>query len=166
MKVSLDWLRDYVEIEQSGEEIAEILSDLGFPTEGIEYPGDDTVIDIEVSSNRGDCLGHIGVARELSAFFGRQLKVPEVKPPRSQEKAEDFAKVSIVEPALCGRYTARIIRGVKVGPGPEWMKRRLEAVGVRSVNNIVDATNYAMMETGQPPHAFDYDKLSGGKIIV
>jgi len=166
MKISLDWLSEYVDIDKSPDEIAQILSDLGLPAEGVEKVAGDTVIDIEVSSNRGDCLSHIGVARELAAATGKKLKLPKVKLPESNEQVSKFVEVSIEAPKLCGRYTARVITGVKVGPSPEWMKKRLEAVGVRSVNNIVDATNYAMMETGQPPHAFDYEKLDGGKIVV
>ena len=86
--------------------------------------------------------------------------------PESTKQAAEFASVEVHEPDLCARYTARIIEGVKVGPSPDWLRKRLEAMGMRSVNNVVDATNYAMFETGQPPHAFDYDKLAGKKIIV
>jgi len=166
MKISLNWLSDYIEIERSVEEIAEILSDLGFPCEGIEYPDGDAVIDAEITSNRGDCLSHIGVARELAAVTGKGLKLPAVKLNELDKEVAEYAGVEITEPALCGRYTARVIEGVKIGPSPDWMKKRLEAVGLRSVNNVVDATNYAMMETGQPPHAFDYAKIAAGKIIV
>ena len=166
MKISLNWLSDYVAIEHSTEQIAEILSDLGFPCEGIEKLEGDTVIDLEITSNRGDCLGHIGVARELAAATGKDLKIPDVKMDESEKDVTQLASVEIAEPDLCWRYTARVIEGVKVGPSPDWMKKRLEAVGMRSVNNVVDATNYAMMETGQPPHAFDYGKIADGKIIV
>ncbi len=166
MKISLNWLNDYVQIDGSGDRIAQILSDLGFPTEGIEYIDGDTVIDIEVTSNRGDCLSHIGVAREVSAALGRPLQLPRVDLPESDRQAGDYVQVRIDDPELCNRYTARIITGVKVGPSPDWLKKRLEAVGLRSVNNVVDASNYAMMESGQPPHAFDYDKLSVGAIVV
>jgi len=166
MKISLDWLSDYVEIESSPEQIGDILSDLGFPCEGIERLDGDTVIDIEVTSNRGDCLGYIGVARELAAATGKELKMPLVQLDESEKNAAEFVGVEIAEPDLCCRYTARIIEAVKVGPSPEWMRKRLEAVGMRSVNNVVDATNYAMLETGQPPHAFDYAKIEQGKIIV
>ena len=141
MKISLDWLSEYVEIDRPADEIAQILSDLGFPTEGIEYPDEDTVIDLEITSNRGDCLSHIGIARELAAATGKELKLPEIKMPASKKDVSELADVEIAENDLCGRYTARVISGVKVGPSPEWMKKRLEAVGVRSVNNVVDATN-------------------------
>jgi phenylalanyl-tRNA synthetase beta chain len=166
MKILVSWLNDYIETSLTAEQIAETLSDLGLPCEGIEYLGDDAVIDIEVTSNRGDCLGYIGVARDLSAATGKQLKLPAIELEELEKDALEFASVEILEPDLCGRYTARIIEGVKVGPSPNWLKNRLEAIGLRSVNNVVDATNYAMMETGQPPHAFDYDKLAQGKIIV
>ena len=166
MKISLNWLNDYIEAGHSAEQIADILSDLGFPCEGIEHLDDYCVIDIEVSSNRGDCLSHIGIARELAAVMGIELKVPGVELDESKIDVSSLAAVEIAEPDLCGRYTARIIEGVKVGPSPDWLTKRLEAVGMRSVNNVVDATNYAMLETGQPPHAFDYEKIAQGKIIV
>jgi phenylalanyl-tRNA synthetase beta chain len=166
MKISLDWLREYITIDRSAEQIAEILSDLGLPCEGIEYRGDDAVIDVEVTSNRGDCLGYIGIARELSVATGAELKMPVVRLDESDKNVGELVSVRIDEPDLCGRYTARIIEGVKVGPSPAWLIRRLEAVGLRSVNNVVDATNYAMMETGQPPHAFDCARIAQGKIIV
>jgi len=166
MKILLSWLCDYIETGLGAVEIADILSDLGLPYEGIETIGGDAVIDVEVTSNRGDCLSYIGIARELAAATGKELKIPAAKPKESQKNVTEFGNVEIAEPSLCSRYTARIIESVKVGPSPAWLKKRLEAVGMRSVNNVVDATNYAMLETGQPPHAFDYDKIAEGKIIV
>ncbi len=166
MKISLNWLSDYIETGLSAEQIAEILSDLGLPCEGIEYLSGDAVIDVEVTSNRGDCLSLLGIARELAAATGKELKLPAVKLDESDKDVTEFAGVEIIEPDLCGRYTARIIEGVKVGPSPDWLRKRLEAVGLRSVNNVVDAANYAMMETGQPSHAFDYARIAEGKIIV
>ncbi|MBN1361623.1 MAG: phenylalanine--tRNA ligase subunit beta [Sedimentisphaerales bacterium] len=166
MKISLNWLKDYIDTGLGGEQIAGILSDLGFPCEGIERLADDVVLDVEVTSNRGDCLSHIGVARELAAATGKELCLPQIELDEMEKGASEFTQVEIREPDLCGRYTARIIEGVKVGPAPDWMARRLEAVGMRSVNNVVDATNYAMLETGQPPHAFDYATLTEGRIIV
>ena len=166
MKVSINWLRDYVDIDLAAEQVAEILMNLGLPCEGIEHLADDAVIDVEVTSNRGDCLSHIGIARELAAATSKELRLPEVRLEETDRPASDFVSVEIREPDACGRYTARIIEGVKIGPSPEWVRKRLEAVGMRSVNNVVDATNYAMMETGQPPHAFDYATIEGKKIIV
>ena len=166
MKISLNWLKDYIEVENSAEQVAEILSDVGFPCEGIEHLEDDAVIDVEVTSNRGDCLGYIGIARELAAATGKELKMPAIEMDELTKDVTEFCSVEIHEPELCGRYTARIIEGVKVAPSPDWLRKRLEAVGLRSVNNVVDATNYVMLETGQPPHAFDYAKIKHGKIIV
>lgn len=166
MKISLNWLSDYIETGLGAEQIAEILSDLGFPCEGIEHLDDDVVIDVEVTSNRGDCLGYIGIARELAAATGKKLKISDIELDELDKDAAEFVSVEIVAPDLCGRYTARIIDGIKVAPSPDWLRKRLEAIGVRSVNNVVDATNYAMMETAQPPHAFDYAKIIDGKIVV
>ena len=132
MKVLLSWLKDYVETELSVEEIAEILSNLGFPNEGIEYLEADAVIDLEVTSNRGDCLGYIGVARELAVAMGKQLKMPQIQLKELEKDVNDFVCVEIAEPDLCGRYTARVIDGIKVGLTPGWMKKRLEAIGVLS----------------------------------
>ncbi len=166
MKISLNWLNEYVDVDRSAEQVAEILSNLGLPNEGISVVDGDPVIDLEVTSNRGDCLSHIGVARELAAATGKKLRIPKVNLPFSDRDISEFVDVRIEHKEGCGRYTARAITGVKVGPSPDWMRKRLEAVGLRSVNNVVDATNYAMMEIGQPPHAFDYDKLNGKKIFI
>ena len=166
MKISIEWLSQYVEINESAEDVADILSELGFPLEGVEEVDGDKVIDIEVTSNRGDCLSYIGVAREIAAVTGRELKMPEVKLAESDLNADELVDVSVLDDENCARYTARVISDVKIGQSPEWMVKRLESVGIRSVNNVVDATNYAMLETGQPPHAFDFDKLAGGKIVV
>ena len=167
MKILLSWLNDYIETGFTSEEIADALSDLGFPCESIEHlDNDDAVIDVEVTSNRGDCLGYIGVARELSTVTNAKLKMPEVNLDESSKTASEFITVEINQPDLCNRYTVRIIEGVKVASSPDWLKNRLEAVGIRSVNNVVDATNYVMLETGQPPHAFDFEKINNNKIIV
>jgi phenylalanyl-tRNA synthetase beta chain len=166
MKISLDWLRDYVELSLSAEGIADILSNLGFPIEGIETVGDDTVLDVEITSNRGDCLSHTGVARELAAATDKKLRLPSIDLKESDEMADALIAVKIREPALCNRYTARVIKNVTIGPSPAWLQKRLETIGQRCVNNVVDITNYVMMETGQPTHAFDYDKIGGQTIIV
>ena len=166
MKISLNWLSDYVQTGLEAEQMAEILSNLGLPCEGVEHLADDAVIDVEVTSNRGDCLGHIGVARELAAATGKPLRLPQVDFVETDKPASELVQVEIREPDLCGRYTARVIEGVKIAPSPDWVVKRLEAVGMRTVNNVVDATNYAMLETGQPPHAFDYATIEGRKIIV
>ncbi len=161
----MEWLGQYLAAEVSGEAAGDALTNAGLPVEQIDRVGDDTVIDVEVTSNRGDCLSHVGVARELGALLGCGVRPLEIG---EEPGAGDSAPVSvrIDAPDYCGYYSARIIRNVKVGPSPGWMRRRLEAVGLRSINNVVDVTNYVMYELGQPLHAFDYDKLAGKQIIV
>ncbi|QDT65991.1 phenylalanine--tRNA ligase subunit beta [Calycomorphotria hydatis] len=166
MIVSVDWLKDYVKLPGSTEELTDKLTFSGLNLEGVETPGDDIAIDLEVTSNRPDCLGHIGVAREISVLYDTELKLPEPKLSPSSEKTSEATSVTIECPDACPRYVARLIRGVKIGPSPEWLVKRLATLGINSVNNVVDATNYVMFETGQPFHAFDFAKLVGGKIVV
>lgn len=166
MKVSIEWLRQYVEIDIEHEQLAERLSDAGFNLEEIIRHGDDVVLDLEVTSNRPDCLGHIGVAREIAVLLNKPLTLPEPQPVESGQHAGEMCTVRIDDTNLCDVYTARIIENVHVGPSPDWLVRRLEAVGLRSVSNVVDVTNYVMMEACQPLHAFDYDKLHDHAIIV
>lgn len=127
---------------------------------------EDTVIEVNVTPNRPDCLSHIGVARELAAISNSKLKKPIIRIQESQNSIGDFISVKINDETACPRYVGRLIQNVQIAPSPEWMKNRLEAVGVRSINNIVDITNYVLMETGQPLHAFDYDKLDSQEIII
>ena len=126
----------------------------------------DTQVEFEITPNRPDCLSVIGLAREAAATFGSELKLhtPAVK--GSGGKAADFVSVTIENPELCPRYTARVVKNVKIGPSPRWMRRRLRASGVRPISNIVDITNYVMLEYGQPMHAFDFSCVEGGKIVV
>ncbi|MGH7177094.1 MAG: phenylalanine--tRNA ligase subunit beta [Tepidisphaeraceae bacterium] len=166
MKISLEWLSDFLVGPLDPGNCAEALTHGGLPVESIEPFGNDTVIDVEVTSNRGDCLSHLGVARELSALLPRELKRAEPTAGGSGAPVDSVTSVRIDNSELCPHYTARVIRGVKVRPSPAWIQRRLEAVGVRPINNIVDATNYVMFELGQPLHAFDFDKLGGRKIVV
>lgn len=126
----------------------------------------DTVLELEITPNRPDCLAMIGIAREVGAITGNKLHKPAVSIIESAEKATDVAGVEIVDADLCPRYAARIIRGVKIGPSPSWMQQRLQKAGMRPINNIVDITNYVMLETGQPLHAFDLNTLASKKIIV
>src|SRR5229473_644203 len=124
--------------------------------------GGDVVYDLEITPNRPDLNSVIGIAREISAVGGNPLRLPEVRGQRSEvrgQKAEELVAVRIEDPELCPRYTARVVRGVKIAPSPEWLKSTLEKVGVRSINNVVDVTNYVMLEVGQPFHAFDYNLL-------
>ena len=128
---------------------------------------DDHVIEFEITPNRPDCLSIIGLAREAAATFGKELKLHEpVVKGGADGKLDDLLKVEVPASDLCPRYTARMVRNVKIAPSPKWMRERLRAMGVRPINNIVDITNYVMMEYGQPMHAFDYRYVKGGKIIV
>ncbi len=167
MKVSIDWLKEYVDIDLPVDKLADILTHIGFNLEEKITLGDDTVLDLEVTSNRPDCLCHIGIAREIAVALEKKLKLPDTKLSDSDEfPVEDIASVEVLSPGLCPRYIARIIKNVQVGPSPRWMVKRLESMGLRSVNNIVDITNYLLFEYSQPLHAFDLDKLSERKIIV
>lgn len=166
MKISLEWLKDYVPFDLPAQQVGDILSNRGFPIESIEAVDDDWVLDVELTSNRGDCASHIGIARELACALRMPLRVPPIHLLEPVGNIRQYVQVRIDQPAECGRYVARVIEGVRIGPSPDWMRRRLEKVGLRSVNNVVDATNYAMMEHGQPPHAFDYHTIEGKQIIV
>ncbi len=129
----------------------------------------DVVYDLEVTPNRPDLNSLIGIAREIGALTGNPLRLPEVKLPSSATRASDLVDVRLDDPELCPRYTARVIRGVKVGPSPDWLRQSLEKVGVRSISNVVDVTNFVMLETGQPLHAFDYHLVAakdGGKPTI
>lgn len=126
----------------------------------------DTVFEIGITPNRGDCLSILGVARETAAACGGRVKVPDLRLNESGPPIDEVTSVTIEAPAGCPRYTARWIDGVKIGPSPAWLRHRLESVGLRSINNIVDVTNFVMMEMGQPLHAFDFDRLRGGRIVV
>lgn len=166
MNISLEWLTDFLATVPDPQKAADALMRAGFPVENIQQAGADTVLDMEVTSNRGDCLSHVGVARELAALLNEPLRDVKPEPREGGKSATDATSVTIEAPSLCPHYVARVIRGVKIGPSPAWMVRRLEAVGLRSINNVVDVTNYVMFELGQPLHAFDFDKLRGGRIIV
>ncbi len=166
MKISVEWLREYVEYEDSLERLEEIFTNVGFPVEGREQVGDDWMLDLEITSNRPDCLGHIGLAREVSAVTGAAFRMPSVEFSEHGRDVTEWTSVADEAPQLCGRYTARVIDKVKVGPSPDWMRRRLETIGLRSISNVVDITNYVMMEIGQPLHSFDYNKLSENRIVV
>lgn len=168
MKISLEWLAQYLPGPLDAQAAADALTNGGLPVELIERHGDDSVIDVEVTSNRGDCLSHLGVARELAALLGRAAIKPAAGPLRESTVAvaSSVTSVRIEAPDLCPHYTARVLRGVRIGPSPAWMARRLEVVGLRSINNVVDVTNYVMFELGQPLHAFDLDRLEGRQIVV
>src|SRR6202142_4338623 len=166
MKIVYNWLKEYVDAKATPAELRARLSLAGTPVDAIEESAAGPVLDAEITANRPDCLGHYGMAREVSAIYRLPLKPVQPKLKESAEKAADAARVEIEAPELCGRFSARILRNVKVQPSPDWLRQRLEAIGQNSINNIVDITNYVMFELGQPMHAFDLDKLSEHRIVV
>ncbi len=166
MIVSWNWLKDYVALDVEPSEVEKRLMMAGLNHESTESVGDDLAIDLEITSNRPDCLGHLGIAREAAVLFDKPLTIPAPAPSESATPIADLLKVRIECPELCYRYTARVIRGVKIGPSPAWLVDRLKTIGIASVNNVVDITNYVLMECGQPLHAFDLAKLGGPEIVV
>ena len=166
MKISLEWLSEFLPGALEAQRAADALTNGGLPVESIEPHGNHTIIDVEVTSNRGDCLSHLGIARELSALLAREVRSVEPQAKEASESASKATSVSIEAPDLCPHYTARVLRNLTIKPSPAWLARRLEAIGLRPINNVVDVTNYVMFELGQPLHAFDFDKLDQRRIIV
>lgn len=168
MKISLEWLGDFLTTRVDAQRAADTLTAGGLPVEQILSAGNDRVLDVEITSNRGDCLSHRGIARELSALLDLKLQ-PRLRAAQIVAVPGTPAPpvpVQIDAPDLCPHYTARVIRNARVAPSPEWLVRRLESVGLRAINNVVDATNYVMFELGQPLHAFDLKNLRGRRIRV
>ena len=166
MIVSWNWLKDYVSLDMSVDEMVDLMTMSGFNLESVTPVNDDYAIDFEVTSNRRDCLGHIGIAREISVLFDTPLSIPV---PACEEHGEPIETCFTLKnhcTDLSPHYSARIIKGVKVSESPDWLKQRLLTLGLQPVNNIVDITNYVMMETGQPLHAFDLGKLQGNTINI
>ncbi|MBN1943507.1 MAG: phenylalanine--tRNA ligase subunit beta [Phycisphaerae bacterium] len=166
MLISLNWLSEYMDVNLPAEKLAELFTRIGLNCDGVEEKGDDIVFDLEVTSNRPDLLGHLGVARELATATGAAFRPPKFDPPAGSGETAELTSVQVLCEDLCPRYTARVIRGVKVGPSPQWLVDHLAAVGMRSVNNVVDVTNFVLMEYSQPLHSFDYDKLAENRIVV
>jgi phenylalanyl-tRNA synthetase beta chain len=166
MLVSWKWLQEYVALSVTPSELTHKLMMAGLNHESTSAAGTDFCIDLEITSNRPDCLGHIGVAREAAVLLQQPLKVPNPEPKSSGEPIEKAAQIRVDAPELCPRYQGRLIRGVKIKPSPAWLIERLQTIGQPAINNVVDITNYVLMECGQPLHAFDFKKLAGGQIIV
>lgn len=166
MRVPVKWLREYVDVDLSPEEIARHFMEIGFDVEESAPVGGDVCLVLDVPSNRPDCLGLVGLARELAAAVRRPLRIPDPKAPEGGGPIAPAFSVQVESPSDCPRYVARLIRGVRVGPSPDWLRARLAAVGLAPVNNVVDVTNYVLFECGQPLHAFDAVRLHGGRIVV
>ena len=167
MKLPLEWLKQYVDIRLPAEKLAELLTMSGTAVESIEKTGDGAVLNIEVTTNRPDCLSILGLAREVAALTGKKIKFPKIARLTAHRAAGGPRPVvKIEDPKTCGLYVARLIRNVSIGPAPGLYRKFLALVGVRAINNAVDATNFVLYEMGQPLHAFDYDKIRGGLIRV
>jgi phenylalanyl-tRNA synthetase beta chain len=162
MEFSCDWLAQYVDLPAHPQELAEALTAAGFNVEGLTAKDDDSVLDVEVTTNRPDCMNHFGLAREIAVLYNVPLRRPPVAPSEGVERAADAARVTIDDFEGCPRFAARLVRGVKIGPSPDWLRRRLESIGQRPINNVVDVTNFILWELGQPLHAYDFAKLAGG----
>jgi phenylalanyl-tRNA synthetase beta chain len=166
MIVSWNWLTDYLRLDMPVEALTERLALAGLNLEWTSDVEGDIAIDLEVTSNRADCLGHLGVAREASVLFDKALCIRDPRPATSGPSVEALTAVAVDDVDLCPRFTARVISGVKVGESPWWLRKRLGTIGVRPISNIVDVTNYVMFECGQPLHAYDLDRLAGHRLVV
>lgn len=162
MKLPLSWIKEYVEIKESPEKLSEDLQFSGTKVESVEKRGDEVIFDFEITPNRPDCLGVIGIAREVTAIYKRVLTLPPVFSTTQIPKESPNVELTLANIRLCPSYSLGIVGSVDVDQSPKWMKERLEDSGIRSLNNIVDITNYVMLETGQPMHAFDSNKIKGG----
>jgi len=166
MLISYKWLRELTGTKLTAQETRDRLTSVGLTVDAVEPRGDDFVLDVEVPSNRGDCLSHVGVARELAVSEKSEVHSPKSEVQDTSGKSSDFASVEIRDPDLCPRYAARIVRGVKIAPSPDWLVKKLEAIGQRPINNVADITNYVLHEMGQPLHAFDLAQLAQQRIVV
>jgi len=170
MKISYNWLQGLVGKKlPAPDKVAELLTFHSFEVESINKNGSDWVLDIDILPNRAhDCLSHLGIAREIAVLLKYPFKETNYKEKIKEDKkmASELIEVKVEDQKLCPRYTARVIIDVEVGPSPQWIQERLKVCGLKPISNIVDIANYVMLETGQPLHAFDADKLKGGKIIV
>jgi phenylalanyl-tRNA synthetase beta chain len=166
MKISLNWLKEFVDVPADPRQLRRDLTMIGLNTESYVLAGEDWVFDVEVTTNRPDCLSHYGVAREVATLYRKPLKRLEFPVEESARPAAGEIAIEIADPDLCARYCGRVIENVQVKPSPEWLEKRLEAVGQRPINNVADVTNYVLMELGHPLHAFDMAHLRERKIIV
>lgn len=173
MRFSCAWLARYVDLPADVSELALRLTAVGLAVEQVEAHGDDTILDVEVTTNRPDAMCHFGLAREIAAIFDRPLRMPAVAPETgapggavSDQTSAGSISIEIAEPDLCPRFVGRVVRGVRIGPSPDWLSGALESIGLRSINNVVDVTNFVLWEFGQPLHAYDLARLGQGKIVV
>jgi len=166
MKISIEWLKDFVEVNLSTSQVIDRLNNIGLLVEDVEKRKNDVILELETYANRPDSNGHLGVARELAAILNKPVKEQNWPLVENDSRTADLINIEVYEEDLCPRYSGIIVKGVKVGPSPDWLKERIDAMGLKPINNVVDITNYVLYATAHPVHAFDLDKLSGRKIIV
>jgi len=172
MKFTFDWLKEFVDLKVAPEELARLLTMAGLEVESLtlvhepQSDRDDHLFEVSVTPNRGDCLGISGIAREVAAITGARLKTPPVSAAKKNAAINKRVSLTLENSDMCARYSARIVEDLHIAPSPLRLRWRLEACGIRPINNLVDVTNYVMLETGQPLHAFDWDRLPSKKIVV
>jgi phenylalanyl-tRNA synthetase beta chain len=169
MEFSLAWLAEYVDLPADPQELARRLTAAGLAVEGMtasEGDDDDTLFDVDITTNRPDAMNHFGLAREIATILGTPLRRPPASPVEGPEPVGDAARVAVEDAEGCPRFAARVVRGVTIGPSPDWLRRRLEAIGLRPISNVVDVTNFILWELGQPLHAYDLGKLAGGTLVA
>ncbi|HME60400.1 MAG TPA: phenylalanine--tRNA ligase beta subunit-related protein, partial [Candidatus Binatia bacterium] len=172
MKFTFNWLKEFVEISLAPQELAKILTMAGLEVESLtalreaENGQQDWLFEVGVTPNRGDCLGLAGIAREVAALTGAGLKTLSLSAAAKDPSIQKRIAISIDDSQLCARYSARIVDGIRTASSPSWIRYRLEICGIRAINNVVDVTNYVMLETGQPLHAFDLERLKNRSIVV
>lgn len=165
MKVPLSWLAEMVEVKVEPRRLADDLTLAGLAVDAVETNGKDTVLDLDITTNRVDCMNVSGVAREVSVIYKTPLRPLDVSLREAGDPAAKALRVEVEASDLCPRFCARVF-DVRIGPSPQWLRDRLELVGVRPINNVVDVTNYVMMEMGQPSHAFDLAKVPDGRLVI
>jgi phenylalanyl-tRNA synthetase beta chain len=166
MKISLDWLKEYVDVDLPLKELIDRLTMVGLIVAGTEERNGDVVLDVETYANRPDTLGHLGMAREIAVLLGRPFKEKSWPLLEMPTRTTELVDVQVQDEDLCPRYCGLVVRGVTIGPSPDWLRSRIEAMGLHSVNNIVDVSNYVLFATGQPIHAFDLSKIAGARILI
>ena len=166
MRISIAWIKEYLETDVPASEIINALNRIGLMVENREERDDDIILDVETYANRPDTLGHLGMAREVAAALGLRLKARDWPLLETPVNTAEVVDVQVQDGTLCPRYCGLVVKGVKVGPSPVWLRQKIEAMGLNSINNVVDVTNYVIFATSQPIHAFDLEKIAGCRIII
>ncbi len=166
MKISVNWLKNYITVNRSTPQLIEALDSIGLLVDNWEERDDDVILEIETYANRPDTLGHLGIARELAAVFGLTIKKQNWPLTEIEERTSENIDIQICDDKLCPRYCGIILKDIEIGPSPLWLADKIKAMGLKPINNVVDASNYVLYSTAHPIHAFDLDKVAGKKIII